>query len=490
MEDLEPLALSRALRDAARAAREWRRGLRDGASLGRDPFAAHRPLLGQSSYQRVEGLPAGDPLRPYLLRWVHRLADDRINAGVEAELARLWAVERHPLDAPRRGEFTRRELLRAALTARRDEERDAWLEALFERAGPLRETQVRLFERRAEVARRLGLSPTAALGSLSLARPAPKSVASDPTPGRASEECAAHREGAQAALRGAQPLLGEGSATAGLAERWLVETRELASLPASVGEHLARGLALDAPDRFPARLDAAWLARPFGDTPLFRGLAPELGRLPAPLAPASFVRASARLGAGWASAAGPTDQPFVVAEDPYGLPRRSAGALFAGLWLSPAFLTRALGLGRAQQREFLRVISGSLLLATRVAALRVLLAQAALAGARAARDAFERFTPEVAGQVPAAAEGALWRPPLDAEARFLGLLVAAHREAELREEHDEDWFRNPRAAEALRDEARGQGALRAREARELSQAELTRGSASLARSLGAALAGG
>jgi hypothetical protein len=38
--------------------------------------------------------------------------------------------------------------------------------------------------------------------------------------------------------------------------------------------------------------------------------------------------------------------------------------------------------------------------------------------------------------------------------RWLGLLAGAARADALRERHEEDWYRNPRAVEELRDEAR------------------------------------
>jgi hypothetical protein len=38
--------------------------------------------------------------------------------------------------------------------------------------------------------------------------------------------------------------------------------------------------------------------------------------------------------------------------------------------------------------------------------------------------------------------------------RLAGVFLAATRAAQLAEEHDEDWFRNPRAIEQLRAEAR------------------------------------
>ena len=49
--------------------------------------------------------------------------------------------------------------------------------------------------------------------------------------------------------------------------------------------------------------------------------------------------------------------------------------------------------------------------------------------------------------------GALVRLHVDTPQRFAGLLLAATQVAELTQEHDADWFRNPRAIEQVRAEA-------------------------------------
>jgi hypothetical protein len=56
--------------------------------------------------------------------------------------------------------------------------------------------------------------------------------------------------------------------------------------------------------------------------------------------------------------------------------------------------------------------------------------------------------------LPPSTAGALWRPRTDSLQRFAGLLLAAAEARRLRDVHDEDWYRNPRATEELRDEAR------------------------------------
>jgi hypothetical protein len=48
----------------------------------------------------------------------------------------------------------------------------------------------------------------------------------------------------------------------------------------------------------------------------------------------------------------------------------------------------------------------------------------------------------------------LLTPRSDQAARFGGLLSSARLADDLRQRHDEDWFRNPRAREELRENAR------------------------------------
>jgi hypothetical protein len=123
--------------------------------------------------------------------------------------------------------------------------------------------------------------------------------------------------------------------------------------------------------------------------------------------------------------------------------------------LSPVFLQRQLGLGKARAQTHARALLRSAFLFTRQLALRVLQAEAALAGPSALREAFlEHATQAFGFEVPPSAAGLLFRPRLGDAQRFAGVLLAAAHAAELADDHDEDWFRNPRAIEQLRAEAR------------------------------------
>jgi hypothetical protein len=162
-----------------------------------------------------------------------------------------------------------------------------------------------------------------------------------------------------------------------------------------------------------------------------------------------------RLGAAWTEALAPASQPLSLARDPFGLSRATHGALLASLLVSPAFLRRQLGLGKPRVATHLRALARSSLLFVRQLALRVLLDEPALQGTRALHEAFAEQSARTFGfELPPDAAGLLFRPRVGDAQRLAGALLAATRAEQLAAEHDEDWFRNPRAIEQLRAEAR------------------------------------
>jgi hypothetical protein len=268
-----------------------------------------------------------------------------------------------------------------------------------------------------------------------------------------------------------------------LAERWLAESQD-AFTELRIGDlasYLEAALGADT-NAWPARIDARSLASLWAETRLFDSLDLDPGRWPKALGAASWLRALARLGAAFTDAAAPSRQPFCVAHDPYGLRRRTLGALFALTPLSTPFLKRRLDLGRDRSRAELRVLSRVALLETRASALRVRLRAPALAGKSALFEAFEAETERCLGfPIRAQAAGSLFRLHADDGQRFAGWLLSTARLRTLVETHDEDWFRNPRAAEELRAEADLSPATR------VDRAELERSAAELARALRAGL---
>ncbi|MEB2312631.1 MAG: hypothetical protein OZ921_11025 [Sorangiineae bacterium] len=411
LDPLDPLAVDRELARAARAWRAWRRRLRHGAGLDEDPFEPHRAVAGRSAFLAVRGLPSAEPLATPLARWIHRLLEQRVNRGALALAEHARRVELHVVEAPEHTRATLAELLARALSDA--PRRRPWVASFLERAGTLAEREGELVARRREIALRLGL---ASPDELELPNP----------------ELAEH------------------------AGRWLELTRNL-------GAELARPeltgfleLSLDPGDGagWPSRLTPAVIIELFRGSPLLDRVALDPGRLPSALAPSSFLRALARVGAAWADALAPVNQPFVIAHDPYGLERYTTGAIFASLPLTRPFLHRQLRLGEAHARDAERTLARVLLLASRAAALRVTLRGPALAGRRSFAEAFEHGVEHTFGFALAPTlAGAVLRVGPDDGQRFAGWLLAASRSDALRDEHDEDYYRNPRAVERLRAEA-------------------------------------
>ena len=351
-----------------------------------------------------------DPIAAPLVRFLYWLELMQRSLPSVGQRVERYRAEHHPLDKPLSGHFTWRELLGHALRDRG--RRPALLDVLLERGDVLRDAGTRLFEVRAELASFGGRSRAA----LELPHP----------------EIAAQ---ARSFLQGSADAL---------------SSLELGSL----ADVLERGLAPEAADGWPRQLSLRSLHDLLGSRDWLSGLRLDLGQLPAPLSAASFVRGLLRLGAAWSDALAPTEQPFCIARDAFGLSRATAGALLAGLTMSPAFLKRQLGLSKERTITHARALATSALLFARQLSLRVLQDAPSLAGPAALGDAFsEHATSALGFEVPARAAGLLFRPrPGDAQ-RLAGVFLAASRSQQLAEEHDEDWYRNPRALEELRSDA-------------------------------------
>jgi hypothetical protein len=229
--------------------------------------------------------------------------------------------------------------------------------------------------------------------------------------------------------------------------------RELAL--GSFAGFVERAVGSDVPGQWPARLTPQRLLDYFRDGDLLRSLSLEAAPLPASLGAASFCRALGRLGAAWYEALAPEDQPFVVAHDPYGLGRHQAAALFSLLPLNARFASRHLDISASARADVERRLGQIWLLDLAVAAFRVRLRQPALTSERSFREAFSELAHDDLGLVlPETAAGALFPLGVEDEQALLGRLLATARAEALVEAHDEDWFRNPRAIDQLRAEAR------------------------------------
>ena len=446
----EPLKLSRALGDVAPKVLAWRRGLTQVRGFEKDPFAADRWATGLSCFQQVSELPDDDPLRASLLRWVFALAEERINR--ETLLARQWQLrgQTWEVSSPTRGLWSVG-AMRFRMLAE-SQLRSAWVESLWENSEAISETVIHLWQRRAEIARRLGLDRFD-----DLIEPAPSP-----------------QEWATAWLRESDDLRRDAAEGVGDFSSWI-------SAALGLPEGAARKRT-GAPDVFPPRVSETWLSDPFRATDLTKSLRIDPGEFCHGVGPASFARGLARFGAAWAEAAAPKDQPFVIAHDPFGLQTSTFGALFAGLLANAEFAKRALGLGSSKTKELLRAMSVIFLMESRAVALRVLLRQPALESESEFRDAFEALVETHLGvSVPAHALGVTWSLRRDDAQRLAAMGLAAVRHNELRDAHNEDWFRNPRAIEELRADVAKPPQTNCH------AAEITRGFAALKADLEAAL---
>ena len=409
--DWSPIELDRQLARAFAQWRAWRSRLERSADPEDEPLAYFRPVLGLSFFQQLGDLPESDPLREPLRRAVYRLAEQRINHEVLTRLATEWQLERPHPETPGRRVQSALGLREHALsdTPRRPIWTRLWLEA----APAISAVAVDLWQRRREIARRMGLD-------------GPESI-----------------ESPAAGLQDIARRVAD-------ATRDRVRELRLGSLTGFTELALGRDVAGD----WPARLTPAHLINFFRDGDLLRSLDLEPSALPSSVGAASTQRALAKLGAAWLEALAPRDQPFVIAHDPYGLRRHEAAASFALLPLNERFLSRHLGLAAHAIPDVQRRLAQIALLELAQAAFRVELRAHALTGERSFREAFtELARHNLDVSLPPSAAGVVFALGIEDEQRFVGSLLAARKAHVLIEAHDEDWFRNPRAIEQLRAEA-------------------------------------
>ena len=410
MDDFETFAVDRELRKCCERWRRFRRVLQAGQIPESDPFAASRPVLGRRMFYELGELKS-DPLAPTLKRWVYRLTEQRVTSDLLVELSQRLRCERHAVSEPDEGGYPFATMLRNGIGV--GPKPELWLKQALKHTARVQELVLQLWERRQELATRLALASPDAISA-------------------PCEQLYEH------------------------ADRWITDTEAPWQTPPHItaAELVRQALGDPGTLEWPARLAPRVLLDFFADSRLLEGLDLDPGRLPEALAPTSYMRAMARLGAAFLDAGAPRDQPFSIAHDAYGLERRRHGALFALLLMNPEFLRRRLGAGKDAIKTAQRSFGTSLLIASRIAALRVLLRRAALTGGKAFLDAFEEQSARVCRvELPRKTAGVFIRVHDDDPQRFAGLLMAARSLQRLTDEHDEDWFRNPRAIDQLRSEA-------------------------------------
>jgi hypothetical protein len=411
--EFHPIEVDRQLSRAWHSWVSWKLGPRPpGDEDDAHPLAAYRSVTGLALFRRLGEMPESDPLRAPLRRWVYRLAEQRINQPALSALAHERHRESHHPDMPGRVSVNFRSMLTRALTDA--PRRDAWTHVLLQHAPPVSGRAVELWQRRREVARRMGLAQPADIEA-----PLPDAV--------------------------------------GLADTLAAVTRErVAELElGSLAGYFERALGADVPAAWPARLSPRRMLDYFREGDLLRSLDLRVAPLPASLGAASFGRALGQLGAAWYEALAPTDQPFVIAHDPYGLGRHEAAALLSLLPLNARFARRHLDVSARAWPDVQRRLAQLWLLDLAVAALRVRLRRHALGSEQGFREAYAELTSrDLTLSLPRTSAGALFPLGVEDEQALLGKLLAPSRVEGLIAAHDEDWFRNPRAIEQLRAEAR------------------------------------
>jgi hypothetical protein len=407
----DPFNIDRQLSGIARSLRSFRAALREGRG---DEHAFE--LTGQkASRELIETLASEtqDPLAPPLLRAAHRLHEAHALAELEHQHSAAVRLERHAVDEPERGRFTLA-TLRASVLADRTGRRAAFLRVLTDRASHASDLVLRRAERHAEL-------------RASLARFVPAGI---DLPG-------------DAVLESAPAILaGTGDAFRAHAPRTLAEVIEL-------------GLGRDSRASWPARLTARSIADFFSEAPWLAHLTPEPFPLPQALGAASFLRALYGFGASLRAALVANTQPFVLALDPYGLERATLGSLFALLPIKESFARRHLGVALTGMSDHRRSLARVLLVALRASALRVSLRAPALTGGSTLLRAYSELGDQALGvELHPSLLGIIFTPRSGDAQRFAALLSAASLDQRLTEAHDDDWFRNPRAIEELREAAR------------------------------------
>ncbi|HET9954591.1 MAG TPA: hypothetical protein VFQ61_08805 [Polyangiaceae bacterium] len=407
MRESDPLRLDRTLRGYAKRYVDFRLALRTGPAQEHVFELLPRELSDEGLEELAES-QAGDPLRSAALPiavWL-RIEHDLIEARRE-EAVRLRHT-RFEIDQPVRGSFSLAELRRSMLAD--PLRRSGFLSALLGRAERLGEARVRRWELEGELYARHS-TPAARLGS------------------------ASERAVSESLLKGTDAAYAE----LGL-QRF--------------DAYLERALGRDVSAQFPRRLSLRTLADYFTDSPLLRGLPLEAYAAPEMLGSASFVLGMAGFGERFFEAATHNEHAFVMRFDLRAASRAEWAALFALLPASRPFASRYLDVPRSRYGEYSLRLGQTWVALLRGLTLRAALVEPSLAGERSYLAAFRDLVPRALGfELDRRAAGALFVDDM-AVTRLSGLALAAARARELTEAYDEDWFRNPRAIDQIREELR------------------------------------
>lgn len=405
------MAMSRALGAAAALSDAWHAAEWESAEASVAPLNSVRRITSQTAFQAVQEMHPADPLRTPLSRWIYRLAEQRINHVALHAVGSARHDAKYEVLLPREKRHSIQEMLHRALRA--PDQNKLWMNSLLQHTAQCHHAVSLLWQRRWEIARRLGLG-------------SPSEIEVPGEPVRA------------------------------LAEEWLRITQDVAEefRREHVADVVELALARDAAQGWPTHLTVRNLLDYFRDTTLFAELPIHVARLPAPLAAASYLRALRSIGSSWARVSAPGSQPFVVRRDPYALWENTAAHLFALLPLNETFAQKRMQVGESAWSKQRRGLARAVLLESRALALRVLLREPALKGRAALGEAHAELAERAFGcHLRPESAGVLWQLDVTDSSAFAGLLLAAAHMERLIEAHDEDWFRNPRGVDQLRSEA-------------------------------------
>jgi hypothetical protein len=169
----------------------------------------------------------------------------------------------------------------------------------------------------------------------------------------------------------------------------------------------------------------------------------------------SFARALGNLGVAWLDAERVAARAFAPVARPYGTKRHERFALLSSVVVERCFARRELGLGQERAREHQRFMARAIVRSLRFDALRVLVGQALGGTAEAAEERFQELAPRVFGAaVPSELLAVVPAVGVAAGPMLVGRVLAVRARQAALEGFGEDWYRNPRCGDWLRDLAR------------------------------------
>lgn len=229
--------------------------------------------------------------------------------------------------------------------------------------------------------------------------------------------------------------------------------------------------AADVSEGWPAALSGRWLAELARGTELLAGLKVDVkvdaGRstprashsglyLVPPTGAWTFAHALHALGGALHLHGRDDKRPFAPHSPPHDLRRYVMGEAFMALASTEAFHARARGVSKAKAQHAARRLALTRLLERRQLALRVVLAPELARGRRAFVEAFAGLAEDaLLGEAPRELASLLGAPgplgPAEDAARFRAIGPGEALFQSLTERFDSDWWRNPKAAAAIRD---------------------------------------